>query len=272
MKKILFFAVALLTAMTIHAQQWEIDARLGYAIGGTVPLGFPAELRELNGYSPKANYRFGIDVERHLNDKYGIQAGLYFERHGFKGDVTVKQFDVVLRQGGEKITGPYTGDVVANINQTCLTLPVQGVLHLNESCKLKFGPYIQYVSDRQFEGYAYGHKVYDADGNWTGSFDAYLRRGEVRGEKVEVGDIYTDENGVVVDKRGTFDGPEFNKFLRRMQVGVNLGCDYYVTKRIGVSADLSYGFNSAFNSEDGNPVSMGLHPLYFTVGAIYRLK
>lgn len=284
-KRIIIYAITLLTVLTASAQtqydrdleglnvsdgRWNLNVRGGYAIGGTMPMGMPEEMRGLNGYTPKLNYRLGVDVERRFNDRYGLQAGLYLERHGFKGDVNMRQYDLILRQGGERIEGPFTGNVVMNIVQTGITIPIQGTWWFAEKGKLKFGPYVQFLTDRKFEGYAYGNKVYDSNGNWTGSFDAYIRRGDSRGEKLEIGDIYTDDNGLVVDKSGTFDGQEFNDYLRWFQWGLTVGADYYIAEHWGAFADLSYGVNSAFTNAEGNPVDMKLHPLYFTLGVTYR--
>lgn len=276
MKKILYTIALIVAVCSVQAannsKDWNIDVRAGYAIGGTVPLGFPAEVRALNGFTPKFNIRLGATTEHHLNDTYGIQTGIMFDHRGFKSDVQVKNYDVVMRQGGERIEGPFTGNVVMNIVQTGFTVPLQATWHFSEKGKLAFGPYVQFLLSRKFEGYAYGNKVYDEKGNWNGSFDAYLRRDEPRGEKIEIGDIYTDAEGNEVNKRGTFDGEEFNDFLRWFQYGVDLSCDYYLSNKFGVFADLSYGFNSAATSKDGNPINMGLHPLYFTVGVTYRLR
>lgn len=277
MKKILY-TITLLAALTTTSQaadnnagDWKIDVRAGYSIGGTVPLGFPAEVRGINGFTPKFNFRIGAIAERSINDNYGLQTGILLDRRGFKGDVRVKNYDVVLRQGGERIEGPFTGNVVMNIVQTGFTIPVQATWWCSEKAKLAFGPYVQFLVNRKFEGYAYGNKVNDKDGKWTGSFDAYLRRDDVRGEKIEIGDIYIDANGNEVNKRGTFEGEEFNDYLRWFQYGVSASCDYYVSDKVGIFADLSYGINSAATSKDGNPINMGLHPLYFSVGIAYRL-
>lgn len=284
MKKNILYSLLLIcfTAITVNAEgldvkeKYNITARLGYSVGGTMPMGFPEEMRGLNSYSPKGNYRFGVDIERMFTDKFGVQAGIFLERKGFKSDVSMRQYDVILERGGERITGPFTGNVVINIVQTGVTIPIQASWWINNHSKLKFGPYISYITDRTFNGYAYGNKVYDDNGNWTGDYDAYLRRGEVRGEKIAIGNIdtTTDEYGnqTTVDRRGTFSGEEFNNYLRKFQWGVDLGYDYYFTHRIGAFADLTYGLNSAFNSQSGNPVSMGLYPLYFTVGVVYKFK
>lgn len=250
----------------------RLSLRLGYSIGGTIPIDFPAEMRALNSYSPKVNYQFGIDYERMLTDKYGLQLGLYLERRGFKSEVEMRHYDITLEQGGEKIKGPFSGNVVIEIVQIGVTIPVQATWHPDERWTLRLGPYVSYIHDRSFQGYAYGKKVYDADGKWTGSFDAYIRRDEIRGEKVEIGDIYKDEAGNVVDKRGTFSGEDYNSYLRRLQYGVDMGAEFKINRSWGAYADFSFGLNSAFNGKEGNPVSMALHPTYLTVGLTYRLR
>ena len=250
----------------------RLSIRLGYSIGGTIPIDFPAEMRALNSYSPKVNYQFGIDYERMLTDKYGLQLGLYLERRGFKSEVEMRHYDITLEQGGEKIKGPFSGNVVIEIVQIGVTIPVMATWHPDEKWTLRLGPYVSYIHDRSFQGYAYGKKVYDADGKWTGSFDAYIRRDEIRGEKVEIGDIYKDEAGNVVDKRGTFSGEDYNSYLRRLQYGVDMGAEFKINRSWGAYADFSFGLNSAFNGKEGNPVSMALHPTYLTVGLTYRLR
>ena len=250
----------------------RLSLRLGYSIGGTIPIDFPAEMRALNSYSPKVNYQFGIDYERMLTDKYGLQLGLYLERRGFKSEVEMRHYDITLEQGGEKIKGPFSGNVVIEIVQIGVTIPIQATWHPDEKWTLRLGPYVSYIHDRSFQGYAYGKKVYDADGKWTGSFDAYIRRDEIRGEKVEIGDIYKDEAGNVVDKRGTFSGEDYNSYLRRLQYGVDMGAEFKINRSWGAYADFSFGLNSAFNGKEGNPVSMALHPTYLTVGLTYRLR
>lgn len=258
--------------MAVSPVKPRLSLRLGYSIGGTIPIDFPAEMRALNSYSPKVNYQFGIDYERMLTDKYGLQLGLYLERRGFKSEVEMRHYDITLEQGGEKIKGPFSGNVVIEIVQIGVTIPVQATWHPDERWTLRLGPYVSYIHDRSFQGYAYGKKVYDADGKWTGSFDAYIRRDEIRGEKVEIGDIYKDEAGNVVDKRGTFSGEDYNSYLRRLQYGVDMGAEFKINRSWGAYADFSFGLNSAFNGKEGNPVSMALHPTYLTVGLTYRLR
>lgn len=241
-----------------NREKGTVTLRAGYSIGGTVPLGFPEELRQLRSYSPKFTYRVGADFNLPIGRRWGILTGLYLEQKAFKGDVALRQFDVILRQGIEEITGPYTGNVVINIRQAGITVPLQATWQANEHLMLKAGPYISFIKSRSFHGYAYGET--GSDGKST----AYLRRGEVRGDLVYVGN---DEN-----TKGYFNGETFDNFLRKFQWGFDMGVDWNFHRRWGIFADVSYGFNSAFNSDEGNPVTMGLHPLYGTFGLTYKLR
>lgn len=242
---------------SLDMKHWNFDIRAGYSIGGTLPMGFPVEMRALNSFNPKFNYRFGADVEYRFNPRWGLDLGLYFERKGFGADISLRQFNVIMSQGGNEITGPYTGNVVINVTQTGFTVPIQAAWYPKKNIKVKFGGYISYISDRNFHGYAYGEPT--ANGLTT----AYLRRGEIRGDVIYIGN---DEN-----TRGTFSGDLFNGFMRQFQAGVTVGCDYYFLRHWGVFLDVSYGVNSAFNNKEGNPVTMGLYPLYATVGIVFKI-
>lgn len=242
---------------SLDMKHWSFDIRAGYSMGGTLPMGFPVEMRYINSYSPKFNYRFGADVEYRFNPRWGLDAGIYFERKGFGADIALRQFNVIMSQGGNEITGPYTGNVVINITQTGFTVPIQAAWYPKKNIKVKLGAYVSYISDRKFHGYAYGEKT--ANGLTT----AYLRRGEIRGDVIYIGN---EEN-----TRGYFSGDLFDGFMRQFQAGVTVGCDYYFLRHWGVFLDVSYGVNSAFNKKEGNPVTMGLYPLYGTVGIVFKI-
>lgn len=250
----------------------QYSVRAGYAIGGTIPIDFPAEMRGLNSYEPKFNYSFALNVRKPLHEKWALETALSFERRGFRSDVTMKNYQITLEQGGEKISGPFSGNVVINAVQTGISIPLNAVYTLSDMVTVKVGSYISFITDRNFHGYAYGNKVYNEDGSWDGHFDACIRRDEIRGERVEIGNVYTDDNGNKVDKRGTFSGEEYNHYMCKFQYGISAGCDVMFSKRWGAFADIVYGLNSAFTDDPGNPVTMSLHPVYLTVGVIYSLK
>lgn len=241
----------------IDMRHWNFDLRAGFSVGGTIPVDMPAEMRGINSFSPKFNYRLGADLEYRFNVNWGIMMGIAMERKGFEGDMRVKAYQVTMRQGTEEISGPFTGNVVTNIVQTGLTVPLQAAWYINRKTKLRFGPYLSIITDKSFNGYAYGNP--DAEGHPT----AYLRRDGPQGPLVYIGN---DENS-----RGTFGDEAFKDYLRTVQWGFDFGCDWYFSRHWGLFGDLSYGFNGAFNDKEGNPVSMDLHPLYFTLGISYKI-
>lgn len=276
--KILIFVVSFLSAHTTFANvdsidpdakeveevidgvdisHWNLSARAGYSIGGTMPLDMPAAIRGIDSFSPKFNYRLGIDVEYRFNASWGIVSGLQFERKGFQGGTSVRGYDVTMRQGQEEVSGPFTGHVVINVVQTGLTIPMQASWHANSNLRLRFGPYLSILSDKQFYGYAYGNP--DANGNPT----AYLRRGGPQGPLVYIGN---DEN-----TRGTFTNESFQDYFRTFGVGIDGGVDWFFSRHWGIFGDVSFGLNSVLNGDEGCPVNMSLYPIYGTFGVIYKI-
>ena len=54
-------------------------ARAGYALGGTAPLGMPAEIRGLNKFSVKPNITLALDAYKPLGNGWGVLAGFHYE-------------------------------------------------------------------------------------------------------------------------------------------------------------------------------------------------
>ena len=53
--------------------------RLGYSIGGTAPMGMPAEIRKLNKFILQPNVSFGADLIKPASQHWGVLAGIHFE-------------------------------------------------------------------------------------------------------------------------------------------------------------------------------------------------
>lgn len=231
----------------VDMKHWNFDVRLGFSIGGTMPMDFPVEMRGINSFSPKFNYRFGFDIEYRFNKHWGMQSGLYLERKGFKGDMRVRQYEMSVNQGDETLHGVFTGNVMTNIVQTGFTLPLQANWWVNRKCKIKFGPYVSLLTDRTFSGYAY---------------DGYLRDGNSKGKLTEMGSD--------ADSRGEFSGEDFDKGLRQWLYGLDAGVDWYFSRHWGMFADVSWGLNAAFKS-DFETITMALYPVYGTIGVVYKI-
>ena len=237
----------LVAAITASAESildgWEYTVRLGYNIGGTMPIGMPATIRSLNKYKLEANFALGIDVHKPLTSQWGVLSGLHLENKGMDVDATVKNYHMEMTQGGESIEGYYTGNLVTECDEWALTLPLFATFKVCDKIMLKCGPYLSYLATKSFKGYVY---------------DGYLRKTDPTGEKTNMTN----------DKSVTFD---FSDNMRRWQVGIDVGVDWQIGQRWGASADLQWGLNGIHKSSF-TTIEQTLYPIYGTLGVIYKLK
>ena len=208
----------LLTVVTIAVEaecllnDLEYTARVGYNVGGTMPLGMPASIRSLNKYKLKTNFLFGIDVNKHFSKRWGVLTGLHVEKKAMEVDATVKNYHMEMTQGNDRVEGYYTGNLVTECAEWMLTLPVLATFNINEEIMIKCGPYISFLMSKTFKGYVY---------------DGYLRQNTPVGTKVSMGNTE--------DTRGTFD---FSDKMRCVQVGFDIGVDWRIADHWGAYADL----------------------------------
>jgi hypothetical protein len=222
-----------------------IQVRLGYNIGGTSPLPLPSTIRRLDNYTFQPNLNFGFDVTHDVAEQVGVLFGIHFENKGMNVDAEVKNYHQELVRGGESLAGQFTGHVTTKVQSWMLTVPVQATYNLNEKVALRFGPYISLLIDKCFKGYAH---------------NGYLRQGNPTGPKVILGDTN--------DARGDFD---FSSNMRDLQLGLDLGADWYVYKRWGVYADITWGL-SGIHEKAFKTIEQPLYPIYGTLGVTYNIK
>lgn len=144
------------------------QARLGYNIGGTMPMGMPASIRGLDSYKPRPSFTLALDAYKPLTKKWGMMAGFHFQTKAMETDARVKSYSMEMRQGGESLSGLFTYNVVTKTSQLVVTLPLQATFNVSDAVRLKFGPYFSYALNNDFSGYAY---------------DGYLREGDPTGQK-----------------------------------------------------------------------------------------
>lgn len=219
--------------------------RVGYSIGGNAPLPMPATIRSLNSYKLQPNVSFGIDAFKPIHGKWGAMVGIHFENKGMHIDADVKNYHMEIVKGGEKLSGVFTGKNNSTATQWMFTAPIQAVCCLRPNLKLKLGPYFSYLTQGKFEGYAY---------------DGYLRVNDPTGERIDMGH---DEG-----ERGDY---EFNDDMRKFQMGIDLGVDWYFSRRVGVYADLQWGLTGTFKSSF-NTIEQTLYPIYGTIGLTYKIR
>lgn len=221
------------------------NIRLGYNLGGTAPIGMPATIRGMNSYDPGWNLSYGFDVQKDIKGAWGVMTGIHLENKGMEVDARVKNYHMTMTQGGEVLTGYFTGNNVVKVEEWLLTVPVLATFKAGNNVKLKLGPYISYVMSRKFEGYAY---------------NGYLREGDPTGPRITLG--YTEE------QRGNYN---FSEDMRRLQFGIDVGADWYFSNRWGAYADLSWGLTGIHKS-DFKTIEQTLYPIFGTVGLTYKLK
>lgn len=219
--------------------------RLGYSLGGTAPVGMPATIRSLDKFTPTNNTLLGLDAYKPLTDKWGLQAGFHYQNKGMKTDAKVKGYSMEMRRGDETLSGLFTGNVVTEVDEWMVTMPLQVAYNVSPKLRLKFGPYFSYVMSNNFSGYAY---------------DGYLRVGDPTGDKVELGHVEGE--------RGDYD---FTEDLRHWQFGLDLGADWFFSNRFGAYAGLSWGLTNIFR-KDFHVIEQSLYPIYGSIGLTYKLK
>ncbi len=248
-KKLIPLLLALV--LGLHAQGrnlWDDNSyyvRLGYNVGGTAPVGMPATIRSLSKYTLKPNLLIGFDIHKSLGNDWGLLVGLHIENKDMETDARVKNYHMAMRQGGQSLRGVYTGNVTTEVTLGMVTVPVLATYDVSPKVRLKCGPYVSFVYNSEFSGYAHG---------------GYLRVNDPTGNKVDIG----SDSGT----RGTYD---FSDDLRNLQVGFDLGADWYFSNRWGASLDLAWGVNGIFK-RDFEVIDDTLFPIYGTIGVIYKIK
>ncbi len=246
---IMMIAMAVMTSGQAKAGKFwdgiQLKARVGYNIGGTAPIGLPATIRSVDKYSLTPSLMAGVDAMCPLGGSWGVMTGLRFENKGMDGEVTTKNYYMEVVKGDSHLAGMYTGGVRQKVKEWMLTLPVMATCQLGSRVQLKAGPYLSLLVSKDFSGYV---------------FDGYLRQNSPTGPKIVMGHE--------ANERATYD---FSDDMRSLQVGVAVGADWLVGKRLGVAADLNWGL-SGIHKSDFKTIEQTLYPIYGTIGVFYKIK
>ena len=220
--------------------------RLGYNIGGTAPVGMPATIRSLSRYTLQPNLLIGADVHKRYGDsKWGLMLGIHLEQKDMEIDARVKNYHMAMVQGTQRIEGMFTGQVVSEAGLGMVTIPVLATYDITPKVRIKAGPYVSYAYQTEFSGYAY---------------DGYIREKDPTGTKVMV--------GIGDAANGTYD---FSDSMRNLFFGIDVGADWYFSRRWGASIDLSWGLNGIFK-RNFDVIDDTLYPIYANIGVTYRIK
>ena len=163
-----------------------------------------------------------------------------------KVDARVKNYHMAMRIGNEApVRGVFTGQVVSEAGLGMVTIPVLATYDITPKVRIKAGPYVSYAYQTEFSGYAY---------------DGYIREKDPTGTKVMV--------GIGDAANGTYD---FSDSMRNLFFGIDVGADWYFSRRWGASIDLSWGLNGIFKS-NFDVIDDTLYPIYANIGVTYKIK
>lgn len=224
----------------LHGVEYEVYA--GSNIGGASPLPLPAEIREINSYSPELNLQIGATVTKWIDvqKKWGISLGARLETKGMKTKATVKNYGMAIIQDGTTVSGRWTGRVQTKYHSQQLVFPLNAVFRAHRRLKINAGPYVAYAFSNSFDGYVY---------------EGYLREGNPTGQKIS----FTG------DSKATYD---FGDNLRHFQWGMQAGVTWTAYKHLMVNANLAWGCNDIFESSF-KTVTFNLYPIYLNFGFGY---
>lgn len=255
MKKLILSVVLAMSAVCASAQSettpgilWSATHNVEYAvsaginIGGTSPLPLPAEIREINSYSPNMNLSVSGSATKWLGQtkNWGVMLGVSLGTRGMETGATVKSYSMEIIDGGGSLSGYWTGKVQTKYTSTLLSIPVSAVYRVNKRFRVHFGPYVGFHIKGDFHGSV---------------SDGYLRKDTPTGDKVE----FTD------GKEATYD---FSEELRTFQWGLQGGVTWSAFKHLTVYGTLNWGLNDIFKSSF-KTITFDMYPIYLNAGFGY---
>ncbi len=220
---------------------YEVNAQFG--IGGSMPLGFPREIRKIESFNPGLHLGLGVQATKWLCDDqdWGVRLGARVQSRGMETEARVKNYLTEVVQGDGVISGNFTGLVNTEVKNTYVVIPLSVVKPISSRVNLYGGLNVAFLIDKGFTGYV---------------SDGYLRLNNPLGEKL----TFTGEG------RGPYD---FSDDIRSFQWGAQLGAEWALQRRFSLFANVDYDFNNVFK-KDFTAISFSMHNIYLNIGFGYK--
>lgn len=222
---------------------WGYGYRLGFTIGGITPVPLPAEVREMMTFSPNGAFMQEIYGYKLFKEKFGFYFGERLAIEGMNVEARVKNYHMSIEQGGDYISGYFTGVDKTEAKLISVKIPIEFMARVNSRLDLRVGPYIQINLHREFKGEVY---------------DGYLRENTPTGQKI----IFSDGS------KATYD---FSEDVKKTCFGAEVAADFQIKNGFGIFANLDYGFRSVF-PDDFETISFKMYPIFFSLGLSYRIE
>ncbi len=222
---------------------WGYGYRMGFTIGGITPVPLPAEVREMKSFSPNGAFMQEIFGYKLFNGKFGVYLGERLAIEGMNVEARVKNYRMSIEQGGDYISGYFTGVDKTEAKLISVKIPIEFMARVNSRLDLRVGPYIQVNLHKEFKGEVY---------------DGYLRENTPTGQKI----VFSDGSTALYD---------FSEDVKKTSFGAEVAADFQIKNNIGIFANLDYGFSSVF-PDDFETISFKMYPIFFSLGVSYSLR
>ncbi|MEJ5055814.1 porin family protein [Sphingobacterium sp. MYb382] len=215
---------------------------IGSKIGGASPLGFPAEIRKINSFSPAVPFFVQAKAEYTFSQKWGMSVGVTFEGKGMNTKANVKGYQTTFNDNSDEsnnISGYYYGDISTNVQNLYVTVPILANYKLSPKWDFQAGPYIAFAVQKRFFGEAQ---------------KGYLRNITPTGEKVIIEDA----------------AYRFDNSIRNVDYGATVGARYAISSRYYALGQFDYGFSNIMKN-GFETISFGLHNIFLNLGVGIKL-
>lgn len=215
-------------------------ACIGYNVGATTPLGLPASIRSIGGYSPRANISAGVNASKMFTDKIGAGLGVSLDYLNMNARITTRNYHLTMNilDGGETgtRTGYYSGTIHNRTRLTYLTVPVFAVFRPNDKWEIDAGPYVAFALHRGFHGSVSDGKMRE---------DPY--------------------HPIISVNKAEYD---YSSDLQKVDLGIMAGASRKVWRKLAVKASLRWGLRSVMNPST-RKVDLNTYNIYLNIGATY---
>ncbi len=238
-KHLLPVILALVTA-TASGKGFDWSAGVGYNIGATTPLGLPASIRSIGGYSPGANISAGVNATYMLAPSFGIGIGVSADNLNMNAEISTRNYHLTMNiVDGEETgtrTGYYTGKIRNKTRLTYLTVPVYAVYRPDSKWEIDLGPYVAFALHRSFKG------------------------------EVSEGKMREDPYHPVISiNRAEYD---YSSDLRNVDAGIMAAASRKIWRGLAVKAAMRWGLTSVLNPST-RKIDLNTYNVYLNIGASY---
>ncbi|MDR2813752.1 MAG: PorT family protein [Prevotellaceae bacterium] len=245
MKHAYLFLLLFLLGLSGFSQErswgdFDFKVKAGVNIGGTAPMGIPAQIREIKSFNPLISLSMEADVVRWFGERWGISSGIRFENKGMTTVARVKEYAMRLRTEEGEISGLFTGEVETKVKNGYLNIPLALHYRLSASLNARLGGYYAYLLDPSFTGAAYaGHFRHGSPG-----FESNMEMTEPS--------YY-----------------EFSSELSKHDFGLLGGVEWNAFRHLVVSLDLNWGLHTIF-AKNFTGISFSMYNVYSNIAFGYH--